>query len=210
VIGVVRDLRRSDDVRRVVRPEVYMCTLQNPPRSQLLLVRTATDPGAIVASVRREVQAINPQLPLFAIGTLENQISETLATPRFRAVLLAGFAVIALLLATIGIYGVTAHAVGQRTHEVGIRMALGAASRDVLALMVIQHLKPALIGAAIGVAGAVILGQSLRTLMFGIKATDPMTFVTMAAVLVAVTVVACWIPARRATRVDPLVALRAE
>jgi len=210
VVGVIRDLRRSDDVRRVVRPEVYMCALQNPPRSQMLLVRTATDPDAIVASVRREVQAINPQLPLFGIGTLEGQISETLSTPRFRAVLLAGFALIALMLATIGIYGVTAHAVGQRTHEVGIRMALGAASRDVLALMVIQHLKPALIGAAIGVAGAVILGQSLRTLMFGIKATDPMTFVTMAAVLVAVTVVACWIPARRATRVDPLVALRAE
>jgi putative ABC transport system permease protein len=210
VIGVVRDLRRSDDVRRVVRPEVYMCALQNPPRSQMLLVRTATDPGAIVASVRREVQAINPQLPLFAIGTLEGQISETLATPRFRAVLLAGFALIALLLATIGIYGVTAHAVGQRTHEVGIRMALGAAGRDVLALMVIQHLKPALIGAAVGVAGAVVLGQSLRTLVFGIKATDPITFVTMAAVLVAVTVIACWIPARRATRVVPLSALRAE
>ena len=210
VIGVVRDLRRSDDVRRVVRPEVYMCTLQNPPRSQLLLVRTATDPDAIVASVRREVQAINPQLPLFGVGTLEGQISDTLATPRFRAVLLAGFAVIALLLATIGIYGVTAHAVGQRTHEVGIRMALGAGRRDVLALIVVQHLRPALVGAAIGVAGAVVLGQSLRTLVYGVRATDPITFIAMAVVLVSVTVVACWIPARRATRVDPLVALRAE
>ena len=210
VIGVVRDLRRSDDVRRVVRPEVYMCTLQNPPRSQLLLVRTATDPDAIVASVRREVQAINPQLPLFGVGTLDGQISETLATPRFRAVLLAGFAVIALLLATIGIYGVTAHAVGQRTHEVGIRMALGAGRRDVLALIIVQHLRPALVGAAIGVAGAVVLGQSLRTLVYGVRATDPITFIAMAVVLVSVTVVACWIPARRATRVDPLVALRAE
>ena len=210
VIGVVRDLRRSDDVRRVVRPEVYMCTLQNPPRSQLLLVRTATDPDAIVASVRREVQAINPQLPLFGVGTLEGQISDTLATPRFRAVLLAGFAVIALLLATIGIYGVTAHAVGQRTHEVGIRMALGAGRRDVLALIVVQHLRPALIGAAIGVAGAIVLGQSLRSLVYGVRATDPITFIAMAVVLVSVTVVACWIPARRATRVDPRVALRAE
>ena len=187
-----------------------MCTLQNPPRSQLLLVRTATDPDAIVASVRREVQAINPQLPLFGVGTLDGQISETLATPRFRAVLLAGFAVIALLLATIGIYGVTAHAVGQRTHEVGIRMALGAGRRDVLALIIVQHLRPALVGAAIGVAGAVVLGQSLRTLVYGVRATDPITFIAMAVVLVSVTVVACWIPARRATRVDPLVALRAE
>ena len=155
-------------------------------------------------------QAINPQLPLFGVGTLEGQISETLATPRFRAVLLAGFAVIALLLATIGIYGVTAHAVGQRTHEVGIRMALGAGRRDVLALIVVQHLRPALVGAAIGVVGAIVLGQSLRTLVYGVRATDPITFIAMAVVLVSVTVVACWIPALRATRVDLLVALRAE
>jgi predicted permease len=210
VIGVVRDLRRSDDVRRPVRPEVYMCALQNPPRSQMLLVRTATDPNAVVASVRREVQAINPQLPLFAIGTLEGQIFETLTTPRFRAVLLAGFAVIALLLATIGIYGVTAHAVGQRTHEVGIRMALGAARRDVLGLILVEHLKPALIGVTVGVLGAVVLSQSLRTLIYGVRATDPFTFIAMAIALIAVAVVACWIPARRATRVDPLVALRTE
>jgi putative ABC transport system permease protein len=210
VIGVVRDLRRSDDVRRHVRPEVYISTLQTPQRSQMLLVRTATDPRAIVASVRREVQAINPQLPLFGVGTLDGQIFETLATPRFRAVLLAGFALIALLLATIGIYGVTAHAVGQRTHEVGIRMALGAARRDVLALILVQHLKPALIGAAAGIAGAIVLGQSLRTLVYGIRATDPITFIAMAVVLIVVAVIACWIPARRATRVDPLVALRAE
>jgi putative ABC transport system permease protein len=210
VIGVVRDLRRSDDVRRAVRPEVYMCTLQNPPRSQMLLVRTATDPNAIVTSVRHEVQAINPQLPLFAVGTLEGQISETLTTPRFRAVLLAGFAVIALLLATIGIYGVTAHAVGQRTHEVGIRMALGAERRDVLGLILVQHLKPALIGVTVGVVGAIILSQSLRTFIYGIRATDPLTFIAMAIALIAVAVVACWVPARRATRVDPLVALRTE
>ena len=168
------------------------------------------DPNAIVASVRREVQAINPQLPLFAVGTLEGQISETLTTPRFRAVLLAGFAVIALLLATIGIYGVTAHAVGQRTHEVGIRMALGAARGDVLGLILVQHLKPALVGVTAGVVGAVILSQSLRTLVYGIRPTDPLTFIAMGVVLIAVTVVACLIPARRATRVDPLVALRAE
>jgi predicted permease len=210
VIGVVRDLRRADDVRRAVRPEVYMCVLQNPARSQMLLVRTAVDPTAIVASVRREVQAMNPQLPLFAIGTLEAQIFETLSTPRFRAVLLAGFALIALLLATIGIYGVTAHAVGQRTHEVGIRMALGAARRDVLTLILAQHLKPALIGVAIGIAGAIVLSQSLRTLVYGIRPTDPITFIAMGLALIAVTGIACWIPARRATRVDPLVALRAE
>jgi predicted permease len=210
VIGVVRDLRRADDVRRAVRPEVYMCVLQNPPRSQMLLVRTGGDPTAIVASVRREVQAMNPQLPLFAVGTLEGQIFETLTTPRFRAVLLAGFALIALLLATIGIYGVTAHAVGQRTHEVGIRMALGAKRSDVLGLIMVQHLRPALAGIAIGVAGAILLSRSLRTLVYGVNATDPLTFAAMGVAITVVTLAACWIPARRATRVDPLVALRAE
>ena len=153
---------------------------------------------------------VMPLLAGLAVGTLEGQIFETLTTPRFRAVLLAGFAAIALLLATIGIYGVTAHAVGQRTHEVGIRMALGAAGRDVLGLILAQHLKPALIGVAVGVAGAIILSRSLRTLVYGIKATDPMTFIAMGIALIAVTIVACWIPALRATRVDPLVALRAE
>jgi putative ABC transport system permease protein len=210
VVGVIRDLRRSDDVRRAVRPEVYTCALQTPARSQMLLVRTAGDPAAIVASVRREVQAMNPQLPLFAIGTLEGQLSETLSTPRFRAVLLVGFALIALLLAMIGIYGVTAHAVGQRTHEVGIRMALGAKRSDVLALIVVQHLRPALVGMAVGVAFAIVFSRFLAALVYGVKATDPLTFIAMGAALAVVTLAACWIPARRATRVDPLVALRAE
>jgi putative ABC transport system permease protein len=209
VVGVVRDLRRGD-LRREIRPELYMCALQATPRTQMLLIRTSGDPSAIVSTVRREIQSMNPQLPLFAVGTLHSQLSETLTSPRFRAVLLASFAVIALMLASIGIYGVTAHAVGQRTHEVGIRMALGAGRFDVLKMIVAQHLGPALIGLAIGVTGALALSRFLRTMIYGVGTTDPMTFISMGLALIIVTAAACWIPARRATRVDPLVALRTE
>jgi predicted lysophospholipase L1 biosynthesis ABC-type transport system permease subunit len=209
VVGVVRDLRRAD-LRREIRPELYLNTLQLRPRSQMLLIRTAGDPAAILPAVRHEVRTLNPQLPLFAVGTLADQVSETLASTRFGAVLLATFAVVALLLATIGIYGVTAHAVGQRTHEVGIRMALGARHGNVLGLMIVEHLRPAVAGVLIGAAGALALGSSLRTLVYGVGVADPLTYLAMAAALLLVTLFACWVPARRATRVDPLIALRAQ
>ena len=209
VVGVIRDAHRAE-VTRVIRPEVYTSALQGPPRTQMLLVRTAGEPTAIVPAIRRELQAIDSQLPIFGVTTLERELAKTLNQPRFQAVLFTAFAAIALLLATIGIYGVTSHAVGQRTQEVGIRMAMGAARRDVLRLIVVQHLKPALVGLAAGVLGAVILSRFLRTLLFGVSATDPATFVIVAGVLLVVAAAACWVPARRATRVDPLVALRTE
>jgi putative ABC transport system permease protein len=207
VVGVIRDVRRAD-VTRAIRPELYMCALQVTPRTQMLLVRTKGEPASIVPDIRREVRALNPQLPLFNVGTLAEDFSETLTSPRFRAVLLAAFALIALALASLGIYGVTAHAVGQRTHEVGIRMALGARPPDVLRLMLGQHLRPALVGIAGGLVSAIVLSRYLSTLVYGVGATDPLTFASMAVALVVVAAAACWIPARRATRVDPLVALR--
>jgi putative ABC transport system permease protein len=146
----------------------------------------------------------------FGVGTLEEQIDGTLAQPRFQATLLAVFAAIALLLASVGIYGVTSHAVNQRTQEVGIRMALGALRGDVMRLVIGQHLGPALIGIAIGVTGGLVLSRYLRTLLYGVAPTDPVTFASMSIALLAVAALACWIPARRATRIDPLVALRAE
>ncbi len=209
VVGVIRDAHRSE-VTRAIRPELYMSTLQVTPRTQMLLVRTAGDPTAIVPPVRRELQTLDPQLPLFGVTTLEQELALTLTQPRFQAVLLAGFAAIALLLATIGIYGVTAHAVGQRTQEVGIRMAMGAARRDVLRLILLQHLRPAVAGLALGLLGAILLSRFLQSLLFGVGATDPATFTLVAIVLLAVASAACWIPARRATRVDPLIALRTE
>lgn len=209
VVGVIKDARRAD-VRRAIRPEIYMCALQATPRTMRLLVKTSGDPTAIVPTIRKEVQGLHPQVPLFAVNTLAAQVSETLAQPRFRALLLAGFATLALLLACIGIYGVTAYAVSQRTHEVGVRMALGAKSGDVLSLIMRQHIAPALIGVVLGLAGAIALSRFLETLVYGVAATDPLTFVSVATVLVAVAAAAAYIPARRATRVDPLIALRAE
>jgi putative ABC transport system permease protein len=187
-----------------------MCALQATPRTQTLLIRTSGDPEAIVPSVRREVQALDPQLPLFRVGTLSGEISNTLSQPRFQTTLLVVFAAVALLLAAVGIYGVTSHAVSQRTQEVGIRMALGAGSADVLRLMLAQHLQPAIVGIAGGVAAALALSQFLQSLLYGVRATDPATFAAMALGLFGVALLACWIPARRAMRVDPLVALRNE
>jgi predicted permease len=207
VVGVVKDMHRAE-VTRAIRPELYMCALQVTPRTQMLVVRTTDDPVSILPTLRREVQALNPQLPLFATGTLADDVSETLTEPRFRAVLLAVFAVIAMLLASIGIYGVTAHAVGQRTQEVGVRMALGAQRTDVLLLMLRQHLRPALIGVAVGLAGAIALARFLQSMVFGVAATDPATLTVMSLALLSVSVAACWIPAQRATRVDALIALR--
>lgn len=207
VVGVIKDMHRAE-VTRAIRPELYMCALQVTPRTQMLVVRTTDDPVAILPTLRREVQGLNPQLPLFATGTLAADVSETLTEPRFRAVLLAVFAVIAMLLASIGIYGVTAHAVGQRTQEVGVRMALGAQRTDVLLLMLRQHLRPALIGVVLGLAGAIALARFLQSMVFGVAATDPATLTVMGLALLSVSVAACWIPAQRATRVDALIALR--
>jgi putative ABC transport system permease protein len=207
VVGVIKDVRRAD-VTRAIRPEIYFSSLQNTPRTQMMLVRTAGDPVAILPTIRREVQALNPHLPLFATGTLDGELSETLSQPRFRAVLLAAFAIIAMLLASIGIYGVTAHAVSQRTQEVGVRMALGAQPRDVLLLILRQHLRPAVIGIVIGLAGAFALARFLQSMVYGVGATDPLTFGGMGVGLLLVAAAACLVPARRATRVDALVALR--
>jgi putative ABC transport system permease protein len=210
VVGVIPDIRRADDVTRPVRPELYLSAAQVTPRTLRLLVRTAGEPTAIVPSVRAAVRELNPQLPLFQVETLSSALSRTVAAERFRAMLLAGFAAIALLLAAIGIYGVTSHAVGQRTQEIGVRMALGAGAREVIGLVLGQHLRPALLGVVLGVGGALALSRYLQSLVFGVAVSDPRTFALMGFALLAVAVAAAAIPAVRATRVDPLLALRAE
>jgi putative ABC transport system permease protein len=207
VVGVVKDLRRAD-VKRNIRPEVYFSSLQTPPRTQTLVVRAAGDPSALMTGVRREIRGLDPQLPMFRVTTLASQISGTLSQPRFQATLLGGFAVIALLLAAIGIYGVTSHAVSQRTQEVGIRMAMGARHSDVRYLILRQHVSPAIVGIGVGIVGAVALSRFLSSLLYGVGAVDPLTYVLVTVSLVGVAIAACWIPASRAMRVDPLVALR--
>ena len=209
VVGVVKDLRRAD-VKRNIRPEIYFSSLQRTPRTQMIVFRAAGDPAAAMATIRREVQALDPQLPLFRVTTLNAALGRTLSQPRFQATLLGGFAVIALLLATIGIYGVTSHAVSQRTQEVGIRMAMGAQRSAVRALILRQHIAPAAVGIAIGLAGAFALSRFLSSLLYGIGAVDPLTYAAVTVALVVVAIAACWLPARRAMRVDPLIALRAD
>jgi putative ABC transport system permease protein len=209
VVGVVKDLRRAD-VKRTIRPEIYFSSLQRTPRTQTILFRTAGDPSNVMSAIRREVQSLDPQLPVFRVTTLATEVSTTLIQSRFQATLLAGFAAIALLLASIGIYGVTSHAVGQRTQEVGIRMAMGAQRSTVRTLMLKQHVTPALIGIVVGLAGAFALSRFLASLLYGVKAVDPLTYLAVTAALIAVAIAACWVPASRAMRVDPLVALRAD
>ena len=209
VVGVVKDLRRGD-VKRPIRGEIYFCALQFTPRTQMLVYRAAGDPSLVMPSLRRELQNIDPQLPLFRVTTLAAQLGDTLNQPRFQATLLAGFAAIALLLAAIGIYGVTSHAVSQRTQEVGIRMAMGAGRSDVRRLILRQHVTPALIGVTVGLAGALLLSRFLTSLLYGVRSVDPATYAIVSLSLIVVAVAACWIPASRAMRVDPLVALRAE
>jgi putative ABC transport system permease protein len=209
VVGVIRDAHRSD-ATRAIRPELYMATLQTTPRTQVILARTSGDPTSIIPAVRRELRALDPLLPLFDETTVERELALSLNQPRFQAVLLAGFAAIALLLATIGIYGVTSHAVSQRTQEVGIRMAMGAGRREVLRMMLVQHLQPAIFGLAAGLIGAVGLSRFLQSLLFGVSPTDPVTLVLVALALLTVAAIACFVPARRATKVDALVALRAD
>jgi putative ABC transport system permease protein len=175
-----------------------------------LTIRATGDPLKLTSAVRKEVMAIDPDQPIAAVRTMEQALSESVSAPRYRTVLLGLFAVVALLLAAIGIYGVISYTTAERTHELGVRMALGAQSKDVLKLVIGQGIKLALAGALLGLGGALALTRFVNTLLFGVNATDPLTFAGVALLLTLVALLACWIPARRATRVDPLVALHYE
>jgi putative ABC transport system permease protein len=209
VVGVVKDVR----FRLGLRPtaQVYLPYTQSPaygPRD--LVLRTKADPSSLAAAVRSEVWAIDKDQPIANIQTMERLLADSIERPRFNTLLLAIFSAIALLLAAIGIYGVMSYTVTQSTREIGIRMALGAQPRHVLKLIVGQGLVLALTGVGIGVAGAFGLTRLLATLLYGVTATDLPTFAGVSALLIAVAVLACYVPARRATKVDPMVALRYE
>jgi putative ABC transport system permease protein len=175
-----------------------------------LIVRTAGDPANMTAAIRSQVLSLDKEQPISNIKTLDKFVATSIAQQQFSMLLLGVFAAVALMLAAIGIYGVLSYAVTQRTHEIGIRMALGAGRRDVLRLVVGQGMLLTLIGVATGLVAAFALTRLMSTLLFGVSATDPLTFSLIALLLVAIALLACWIPARRATKVDPMIALRYE
>jgi ABC-type antimicrobial peptide transport system permease subunit len=175
-----------------------------------VVVRAAGKPEALAGAIRREVRAIDADLPVSNVRSLEDVVGAWAAERRLSTGLLTAFSIVALVLAAVGIYGVMAYAVAQRTHEIGIRMALGANPRDVVGLVVRQGALLALAGIAIGLAAAFALTRLLGGMLFEVSATDPATFAGIAGLLAAVALTAAYLPARRAARVDPVVALRAE
>ncbi len=209
IVGVVGNIYHEGPGASV-QSEIYVPYLQLSENYMQLAVKSAVDATSLAGAVRREVAAVDPDQPTADVTTLEQTLSQSVAPRRFNALLLGIFAFIALLISTVGLYGVIAYSVTQRTHEIGIRMALGADKSDVLRMVVGQGLKLALVGVAIGIAGALALTRFLSSLLYGVKPTDPVTFIAVSLILIAVALLACYIPARRASKVDPMVALRYE
>ena len=192
------------------RIAIYLPQRQSPARSVYVAIKTTGDPGVLVPAVRAAVKEFDPDLPIYRVKTMETRVAESLARPRFAMTLLTVFAGVALVLAALGTYGVMAYLVSQSTRELGIRMALGASGQSVLALVLRQGALVAAAGLAVGVAGAWALTRLMRTMLFGIDHTDPVTFLTVGGILAAVALVATVGPARRAARVDPTITMRAE
>jgi len=209
IVGVARNAKYRN-LREQTLPFIYIPLGQEHRAGMTLMVRTTGDPAALVGSVRNEMRALNKDVPMFSVQTMEERIGGQLAADRMIAVLLSIFGAGALLLAAIGIYGVMGYAVAQRTHEIGIRVALGAEQRDILKLILRQGVLLISIGAAVGLTLALAATRVLQSLLFGVSATDPLTFVVVLLVLIVVALLACYLPARRATRIDPLAALRYE
>ena len=209
VVGVVGDVKQSGlDIE--TRPEMFWPYYQTPVPFATFVVRTGGDPEAMTSAVRGAMQEVDKDLPVYNIKTVADVISESVAPRRLNMLLLAIFASLALVLAAVGIYGVISYSVSQRTREIGIRMALGASHSNVLRLVVGEGMILALIGVGIGVIASFFLTRLMSSLLFGVSATDPITFAAIALLLTGVSIVASLIPARRATRVDPMVALRYE
>jgi putative ABC transport system permease protein len=207
IVGVVGDVKETG-VNAEQSAEIYLPYLQNPSSLMNLLVRSKSDPLRLVPSVRRQVLAVDRDQPIYNIKTMENVLSQSVATPQVITSLLTIFAAIALLLAAIGVYGVMSYSVAQRTHEVGVRMALGAQQQHVLRMILGHGLRLVLVGVGLGVMVAFLVTRVISNLLFGVSATDPQVFVGVPLLLIAVALLATYFPARRALKVDPIVALR--
>jgi putative ABC transport system permease protein len=209
IVGVVADVKQKG-LTREITPHVYEPFSQAPDRFLTLIVRSSHDAAALVPTIRSKVFELDPELPLQRVSTLDTVISNSIRQQRFASVVLSVFAVVALVLALAGLYGVISYSVAQRTRELGIRVALGAQVSDVLRLVLKQGMTFVLLGEAVGILGAFAVTRLLGGLLFGVSPTDALTFVLVAVSLFLVALAACYVPARRATKVDPLKALRYE
>jgi putative ABC transport system permease protein len=209
VVGVVGDVRQVTP-DQPARPEFYLSSLRRPGQEMSFVVRTEGSPEQFSAALTRAIHEVDPEQPVFGVMPMEQLLASATAERRFSLLLLLLFAGLALLLSAVGIYGVMAYTTTQRSHEIGIRMALGARSGEVLSLVLGQGMRLVAVGLAVGLIGAWALSRVLVSQLYGITARDPVTYVAVAVLLAAVALLATYLPARRAAHVDPLIALRSE
>jgi ABC-type antimicrobial peptide transport system permease subunit len=208
-VGVIADAR-TESLANASVPQIYLSLYQDTPKELAIFLRGDLNARAIPEEVRAMVQSVNPELPVYGAQTLDDAVSASLEQRRFSMDIVAAFAITALLLAALGIYGVISYLVSERTQEIGIRLALGARRGMILQMVLRQGLGLAMAGAALGLVGSVIVSHLMAGLLYGVMPTDPLTFVGVTLVLTGVALAACYIPARRAMRVDPMIALRYE
>jgi putative ABC transport system permease protein len=209
IVGVVQSVKHFG-LGKQVEPEVYFPFLQRPFWTMFLVVRTTSDPTGMLAAAQSEIWALNKEHPIEGVYTMEQHLFDSVAESRFYTLLLSIFSAIALVLAVVGIYGVIAYSVNQHTHEIGIRMAMGAKAHDVLKTVLKKGLTLILVGLVIGVVGAIALTRVIASLLYDVNPTDPATLAAVCFLLMATGLIACYIPARRAAKIDPMEALRYE
>jgi putative ABC transport system permease protein len=209
IVGIVKDVRH-EGLDTEAYPQMYAPLAQVSRRAMTLVARTSREPLSLVPNVRQELSGLDKDQPLYNVRTMEQVLAQSISRQRFQMLLIAIFASVGLVLASVGIYGVISYSVTQRTHEIGIRMALGAQGRDVLRMIIGQGMLLTLIGVGVGLAVAFLLTRVMASLLYGVSATDPLTFIAVSVLLTLVALLACFIPARRAMKVDPMEALRYE
>jgi putative ABC transport system permease protein len=209
IVGVVGDVRQ-DGLHEPVQPIMFLPYAQHPDGGMTVVVRSSGDAATMTGVVREAVRRVDATIPLYSVSTMREQVSKSIIAQRLSGGMITVFAIMALALATVGVYGLIAYSVAERRHEIGIRLALGAQGRDVRRLVVGQGVRLTLAGVAIGLAGAMLVGRAVRGMLFGVGAVHVPTLVAVSAILLTVAALASWIPARRAARTDLLLALKGE